>query len=196
MERSNRALQADVEPDRRGTEGAAGDGHVHGSCRVGPISWGICEVPGWGAQLPVERVLTEMVSLELTATELGSVGYLPTDPTSCGRCSIDTACRLTGGFNALVLHDDQRTDAMLDQARAGADLLAAAGAESFVTCAVSDPDDWHRPTLGESEWQTMYANIARRRRHLPRSWARSGVPSARRFARRDRSGDTARPRLD
>ena len=25
-----------------------------------PISWGVCEVPGWGYQLPPDRVLTEM----------------------------------------------------------------------------------------------------------------------------------------
>ena len=46
----------------------------------GPISWGICEVPGWGVQLPVDRVLSEMRELGLTATELGAIGWLPTDP--------------------------------------------------------------------------------------------------------------------
>ena len=25
-----------------------------------PISWGVCEVPGWGFQLASQRVLTEM----------------------------------------------------------------------------------------------------------------------------------------
>ena len=24
-----------------------------------PISWGVCEVPGWGLELPVDRVLRE-----------------------------------------------------------------------------------------------------------------------------------------
>lgn len=131
--------------------------------RVGsaPISWGVCEVPGWGAQLPVERVLTEMVSLGLTATELGSVGYLPTDPDALTTLLERHGMQLTGGFNALVLHDDARTDEMLQQARAGADLLAAAGADTFVTCAVSDPGDWQRVALTETEWQTMFDNIAR-----------------------------------
>ena len=27
---------------------------------AGPISWGVCEVPHWGIQLPPERVLAEM----------------------------------------------------------------------------------------------------------------------------------------
>ena len=34
-----------------------------------PISWGICEVPGWGAMLPTPRVLTEMSGLGLPATD-------------------------------------------------------------------------------------------------------------------------------
>lgn len=150
-------------PSTCDTEGSRGPSHVTTTFmdRVGsaPISWGICEVPGWGAQLPVERVLAEMTSLGLTATELGSVGYLPTDPTELLALLQRHGMRLTGGFNALVLHDPERTDEMLDHARAGADLLAAAGAESFVTCAVSDPADWQRPALDESAWQTMYTNI-------------------------------------
>ena len=28
-----------------------------------PISWGVCEVPGWGYQLPVDRVLREMAEV-------------------------------------------------------------------------------------------------------------------------------------
>ena len=45
-----------------------------------PISWGVCEVPGWGHQLSAERVLREMSIAGLTATELGPKGYLPTEP--------------------------------------------------------------------------------------------------------------------
>ena len=44
-----------------------------------PISWGICEVPGWGAMLPTDRVLAEMSGLGLPATELGAPGFLPDD---------------------------------------------------------------------------------------------------------------------
>ena len=67
--------------------------------RVGsaPISWGICEVPGWGAQLPVDRVLAEMVSLDLTATELGSIGYLPTDPDELKQAALDTTIFVKNG---------------------------------------------------------------------------------------------------
>ena len=54
---------------------------LHGRKLAGaPISWGVCEVPGWGRMLPAERVLSEMASLGLRATEMGPVGYLPSDP--------------------------------------------------------------------------------------------------------------------
>ena len=61
------------------------DGEVHGlGMRVAaaPISWGVCEVPGWGLMLPPERVLAEMAALGFKATELGPVGYLPLDPSA------------------------------------------------------------------------------------------------------------------
>jgi inosose dehydratase len=35
-----------------------------------PISWGVCEVPGWGYQLGPDRVLAEMRQVGLLATEL------------------------------------------------------------------------------------------------------------------------------
>ncbi|HEX6659459.1 MAG TPA: hypothetical protein VF065_15320 [Ilumatobacter sp.] len=38
-----------------------------------PISWGICEAPGWGLQLPVDRVLTEARQLGITAMEQGAL---------------------------------------------------------------------------------------------------------------------------
>ena len=45
---------------------------------IGPISWGVCEVPGWGVMLDADRVLAEMVSLGIDASELGAPGFLPT----------------------------------------------------------------------------------------------------------------------
>ncbi|MDP4971938.1 MAG: inosose dehydratase, partial [Pontimonas sp.] len=42
-----------------------------------PISWGVCEVPGWGHQMGPDRVLTEMSALGLEAMEFGPLGFLP-----------------------------------------------------------------------------------------------------------------------
>ena len=42
-----------------------------------PISWGVCEVPGWGWQYDVATVLGQMRELGLAATEFGPEGFLP-----------------------------------------------------------------------------------------------------------------------
>ncbi len=129
--------------------------------RVGsaPISWGICEVPNWGHQLPVERVLGEMRELGLPGTELGSAGYLPTDPSVLNELLADHGLALTGGFVPLALHDPELLDAAIEQADAAAELLARAGADHFVCCLVADPTNWIRPELTEEQWTTLYANL-------------------------------------
>src|SRR5512143_1166654 len=87
-----------------------------------PISWGVCEVPGWGLQLPVDRVLSEMRSLHITATELGAAGWLP--PTAAGITAAlgrhDLAA--LGAFVPLVLHDPARLAASLATATGTAEL--------------------------------------------------------------------------
>jgi len=45
-----------------------------GRLAAAPISWGVCAVPGWGGQLPPERVPAKMADLGITATELGPPG--------------------------------------------------------------------------------------------------------------------------
>jgi inosose dehydratase len=108
-----------------------------------PISWGVCEVPGWGLQLPPDRVLAEMAGLGLTATELGPLGYLPQDPAAL-RAQLDAhGLSLVGGFIPLVLHGHDFGAAR----RAAADaarMLAAGGADVFV-CALVEDADWSPP---------------------------------------------------
>ena len=70
-----------------------------------PISWGVCEVPGWGEMLPPERVLPEMRSLGLTMTELGAPGFLPDDAAELSAVLQEQGMGLLGGFVPLVLHD-------------------------------------------------------------------------------------------
>jgi inosose dehydratase len=119
-----------------------------------PISWGVCEVPGWGRQLPPDRVLGEMASLGLTATELGPLGYLPQDPAAL-RAQLDAhGLSLVGGFVPLVLHGQDAEDAR----RAAADaarMLAAGGAEVFV-CALVEDADWSPPApLDDDRFATL-----------------------------------------
>jgi inosose dehydratase len=116
-----------------------------------PISWGVCEVPGWGAQLDADRVFAEMASLGLRATELGPIGYLPFEAAAIRERLGAHGLRLVGGFVPLVLHEPELETAEADRIAA---VLAGAGADTFVVAAVADagwsppvplePEDWRR----------------------------------------------------
>lgn len=109
-----------------------------------PISWGICEVPGWGQMLPTDRVLSEMTGLGLRATEYGAPGFLPTEASGIRSVLDGHGMSLLGGFTPLVLHDPARREQATAYARSVAELLGAAGATTFVSCPVMD-DDWSVP---------------------------------------------------
>jgi len=102
--------------------------------RIGtaPISWGACEIPKWGEQLPYARVLDEMAACGYEGTELGPWSYLPTDPATL-RGELDARkLALAGAFCPVTLHDPDRREASLRTARETIDLLAAAGAPVLV----------------------------------------------------------------
>ena len=117
-----------------------------------PISWGVCEVPGWGIELRPRRVLGEMQQLGLTATELGSDGYLPTDPAELKDLCAEFGLKMIGGFVPLVLHDAAELDVTIDAARRTAELMSAAGATVFVTSAVTDWEWGPRTALTSDDW--------------------------------------------
>src|SRR5262245_7561181 len=93
-----------------------------------PISWGVCEVPGWGRVLPPATVLAEMAELGLTATELGPPGYLPTSAPELTATLAEHKLGLVGGFFATPLHEAST----VDDVDAVANLLAEAGGEVLV----------------------------------------------------------------
>jgi inosose dehydratase len=119
-----------------------------------PISWGACEVPGWGPQPTPERVLSEMAALGLRGTELGPIGFLPSDPGALRTLLDGHELELVGGFVPLVLHERKLGDAAA-QARAAAQLFAAAGGDMLVLAAVQD-SDWSAPqTLDDAGWARL-----------------------------------------
>ena len=125
-----------------------------------PISWGVCEVPGWGYQLPVDRVLAEIAAAGFTHTELGSLGYLPTRPAEL-RATLDShGLRLLGGFVPLVLHDPRRAAETRAAAARWAELIGGAGGRYFVSCGVSHPDQWRREPLTDPEWASLCDSLA------------------------------------
>jgi inosose dehydratase len=124
-----------------------------------PISWGICEVPGWGRQLPPDRVLSEMAQLGLTATELGALGYLPLEPGALRARLAEFGLSLVGGFVPLVLHERSSDDAA-QAADEIAATLTEAGGDVFVAVAVMD-DAWSKPApLTDGQHANLAANLA------------------------------------
>ncbi|MCZ4123876.1 TIM barrel protein [Streptomyces sp. H39-S7] len=119
-----------------------------------PISWGVCEVPGWGYQLTPERVLDEMAALGITATEFGPDGFLP------GPLLAARGMTAVGGFVPAVLHDPA-TDPLpaIRDALAG---FTAAGAGTLVLAAATGQDGYDaRPELDALGWKTLLANLDR-----------------------------------
>jgi inosose dehydratase len=130
--------------------------------RIGgaPISWGVCEAPDWGFELPPETVLAEMSGLGLQATELGPTGYLGTDPGQVRELLDRHGLRLIGGFLPVTMHVDARLD--LAGAEAAVSTLAAAGAEVVVLAAQSADGSYDRKVpLDETEWDTLLGNLKR-----------------------------------
>jgi inosose dehydratase len=125
-----------------------------------PISWGVCEVPGWGHQLSADQVLTEMAGAGLRATEFGPDGFLPVSGAARRRTLARYGLAAVGGFVPVVLHE------------AGPDPLAgldglfqvfrATGAGVVVLAAVTGRDGYEtRPVLDRAAWRTLCANLGR-----------------------------------
>jgi len=128
-----------------------------------PITWGACEVPGWGHQLEPGRVLSEMSSIGLSATEVGPDGFLPTDPVALRELLDAHGLRLVGGFHPVVLHRNDGLDERLAATAEYADRLARGGADVLVLAAAADSrgDYEDAPELDDREWAVLAANVAR-----------------------------------
>ena len=125
-----------------------------------PISWGVCEVPGWGYQLDSDRVLAEMRQAGLTATELGPEGFLPTDTGELVKLLDGFGLACVGGFVPVVLYKDDHDPA--DDLAGPLESLAAAGAGIVVLAAATGLDGYdERPDLDENHWATLLSNLDR-----------------------------------
>ena len=117
-----------------------------------PISWGICEVPGWGVQLPVDRVLSEMAEMGFPATELGSEGYLPSSPAELNSVLGEHNLDLLAAFVPVLVHDPVEADETLRRAEDMAKLLQATSATYFNSSPVTSWDWGPRRELTNAEW--------------------------------------------
>jgi inosose dehydratase len=125
-----------------------------------PISWGVCEVPGWGHQMPASRVLGEMQSLGLRATELGPDSFLPADVADRAELLGSHGLEAIGGFVPVVLHDPA-TDpcgALFPRLQG----MARQGATTVVVAAESGHSGYdERQELDGGEWKTLAHNLDR-----------------------------------
>src|SRR5690606_2989662 len=151
--------------DRAGGPGLAADGRAQagalarerrrtGGCmsmRVGtaPITWGICEIPGWGPQLPYGQVLDEMAKAGYEGTELGPAGYLPQD---AGRLREELAQRglaMIAAFVPVNFRERAAHRASLAAVEEVARLLAASGAGHILLS--DEGDELRRAIAGRAE---------------------------------------------
>ncbi|MEO3814634.1 TIM barrel protein [Sphaerisporangium sp. B11E5] len=133
-----------------------------------PISWGVSEVPGWGHQLGRDRVLAEMRSLGLSATELGPDGFLPADPGERGKLLQTYGLRGVGGFVPLVLHDPARDP--VPRFEAVLRSFTEGGVGMVVLAAATGTDGYdERPVLSASGWATLLGNLGKVREAAARA---------------------------
>jgi inosose dehydratase len=125
-----------------------------------PISWGVCEVPGWGYQLRPEQVLKEMREVGLAATELGPEGFLPSEPTAMASVLAEHGLQAVGGFTPLLLHVPGHDPVPeVDRILAG---YLASGAQVLVVSAVTGSAGYDtRPQLDEAGWRRLLSNLDR-----------------------------------
>jgi len=124
-----------------------------------PISWGVCEVPGWGVQLAPELVLSEIHSLGVRSVEAGPDGYLGDDPERVRALLDANGLRLVGGFLPVVLHDAARLEESLALVRRKAAFFAALGAHVLNTALVVDEDWSPRIDLTDVQWAHLLAAL-------------------------------------
>lgn len=125
-----------------------------------PISWGVCEVPGWGWQHEPATVLAQMRELGIAATEFGPDGFLPDAPADKAGTLARYGLAAVGQFVPVVLHDPG-VDPLpaVETAMAG---LVAARATTVVIAAATGAEGYDaRPELDDAGWATLLRNLDR-----------------------------------
>ena len=125
-----------------------------------PISWGVCEVPGWGHQLDPEVVLTQMREVGIAATEFGPDGFLPDAPQDKAATLAAHGLASVGQFVPVVLHDPDSDPVPTVEVAMTA--LVAASASTVVIAAATGAEGYDdRPVLDDAQWATLLHNLDR-----------------------------------
>ncbi len=125
-----------------------------------PVSWGVIEIPGWGYQMPADRVLREASSLGLSAVEAGPEGLLPADPSAVSELLSRYDLTLVGGFVPAVLHEPGLREGELARLEARAGFFAAAGADVMVLAAMSGSEDFGPfVEIDDDSWEALFESL-------------------------------------
>jgi len=153
---------ATVTQDTTGTLAPTPDDHRPVAARIAgaPISWRVCEVPGWGHQLQPGTVLEQMRELGLAATEFGPDGFLEVAPAAKAEQLASYGLRAVGGFLPVLLHDPDHDP--LPEVDRFIDGCVACGAGVVVLAAYTGVDGYDsRPDLDAVGWATLLGNLDR-----------------------------------
>ncbi len=108
------------------------------------------------------RVLNEMRSVGLHATELGPDRYLPTEPRELETLLESYELSLIGAFVPLTLYRAELASETLSYCRRASGTLAGAGSSIMVLGPSSHLDGYDTPvTLSEEEWDLFFENLER-----------------------------------
>lgn len=125
-----------------------------------PISWGVCEVPGWGYQMSPDRVLSEMKEMGLSATEFGPQGWLPLEPEARAQVVSKFELKPVGAFFLAIMHDPQVDP--IPAVKKELEAFKVAGGEYLILAADSGKEGYDdRPVLDEEGWNTLFTNLSR-----------------------------------
>jgi inosose dehydratase len=123
-----------------------------------PISWGVCEVEGWGYQLDPERVLGEIAELGIAATEFGPLGFLPVDPQDRAQTLRRYGLNAVGGFLPVILHDQDHDP--MPAVEAELEAFEAAGAQVLVLSADTGAVSYdQKQQMDDQQWTVFADNL-------------------------------------
>jgi inosose dehydratase len=138
---------------------------MHLRLATGPVSWGVDFADGPGNP-DWRHVLDEIAASGYRFTELGPVGYLPTEGGALRGVLEERGLSVGGSFLFEPLHDAERRAAVLAQARRTCTAIAAAGGGFLVVLDLVSPEraaTAGRPQdarrLEEAEWAVLIDGV-------------------------------------
>lgn len=136
--------------------------HLMSRIAGAPITWGVDGSPGWGYLMGRDRVMSEMIEVGLSATEIGPDGYLPRDLDELRDYLARYGLQVVGGFVPAVLYRPDRIEAELAYVDRASRQLAGAGSKVMVLGPASHLDGYDTSiAMDETDWKTFLANLKR-----------------------------------